>query len=189
MMVSLDESVLPYGISYRTFHTPIAESKVFPEGPVAQPIIRKAFGDTDKEHRIIETIPKSGYRLIAPILHPNSSPALSSEVINSTYLPAKKMKAIIGATALAAMIIAITWWQPWMEREQPLSIDRMAFLLPDKPSIAVLPFTNMSDDPEQGYFADGMTEDLITDLSKIPGLFVIARNSTFAYKNKSVKIH
>jgi TolB-like protein/DNA-binding winged helix-turn-helix (wHTH) protein len=151
--------------------------------------IRKAFGDTGKEHRIIETIPKSGYRLIAPILHSNPLPAVSSEVVNSTFLSAKKMKTTIGATALVAMVIAITWWQPWIEREQPLSIDRMAFQLPDKPSIAILPFTNMSDDPEQGYFADGMTEDLITDLSKISGLFVIARNSTFAYKNKSVKIH
>ncbi len=57
--------------------------------------------------------------------------------------------------------------------------------LPDKPSIAVLPFNNMSQDPEQEYFADGITEDIITDLSKISGLFVIARNSTFAYKGQS----
>ena len=58
--------------------------------------------------------------------------------------------------------------------------------LPDKPSIAVLPFTNMSDDPKQEYFADGMTDDLITELSKVSGLFVIARNSTFIYKSKTV---
>ena len=67
-------------------------------------------------------------------------------------------------------------------------MSKMAFPLPDKPSIAVLPFVNMSDDPNQEYFCDGMTEDLITDLSKIPDLFVIARNSTFAYKGQSVKI-
>ena len=60
--------------------------------------------------------------------------------------------------------------------------------LPQKPSIAVLPFTNMSGDPEQEYFSDGMTEDLITDLSKISALFVIARNSSFAYKDKAVKV-
>jgi TolB-like protein len=60
--------------------------------------------------------------------------------------------------------------------------------VPQKPSIAVLPFTNMSGDPEQEYFSDGMTEDLITDLSKISSLFVIARNSTFAYKGRSVKV-
>jgi adenylate cyclase len=60
--------------------------------------------------------------------------------------------------------------------------------LPDKPSIAVLPFDNMSGDAEQEYFSDGMTEDLITDLSKISGLFVIARNSSFAYKGKATKV-
>ncbi|MBW2622724.1 MAG: guanylyl cyclase [Deltaproteobacteria bacterium] len=60
--------------------------------------------------------------------------------------------------------------------------------LSDKPSIAVLPFLNMSNDPEQEYFADGITEDLITDLSKISGLFVIARTSTFSYKGKQVAI-
>jgi adenylate cyclase len=59
--------------------------------------------------------------------------------------------------------------------------------LPDKPSIAVLPFVNMSGDPEQEYFSDGMTEDLITDLASLTGLFVIARNSVFTYKGKAVK--
>jgi adenylate cyclase len=60
--------------------------------------------------------------------------------------------------------------------------------LPDKPSLAVLPFTNMSGDPEQEYFADGITEDIITDVSKISGLLVIARNSSFTFKHQSVDI-
>jgi adenylate cyclase len=60
--------------------------------------------------------------------------------------------------------------------------------LPDKPSIVVLPFVNMSDDPKQEYFSDGFTEDLTTDLSKISALFVIARNSAFTYKGKAVKV-
>lgn len=60
--------------------------------------------------------------------------------------------------------------------------------LPDKPSIAVLPFQNMSGDPEQEYFADGLAEDIITSLSKVPKLFVIARNSTFTYKGKAVDV-
>ena len=59
---------------------------------------------------------------------------------------------------------------------------------PDTPSIAVLPFANMSGDPEQEYFSDGITEDIITDLSKVAGLLVIARNSSFAYKGKNVDI-
>jgi TolB-like protein/Tfp pilus assembly protein PilF len=66
--------------------------------------------------------------------------------------------------------------------------DKPPLPLPDKPSIAVLPFTNMSDDPKQEYFSDGITEEIITALSKIPKLFVIARNSTFTYKGKPTKV-
>ena len=58
----------------------------------------------------------------------------------------------------------------------------------DKPSIAVLPFNNMSGDPEQEYFSDGITEDIITDLSKISGLFVVGRNTSFAYKGKTIQL-
>jgi len=67
----------------------------------------------------------------------------------------------------------------------PASAPQEALALPDRPSIAVLPFQNMSGDPEQDYFADGMVEDIITGLSRIPSLFVIARNSSFAYKGTS----
>jgi adenylate cyclase len=63
-----------------------------------------------------------------------------------------------------------------------------ALALPDKPSIAVLPFQNMSGDPEQEYFADGMVEDIITGLSCIKWLFVIARNSTFTYKGRAIDV-
>lgn len=71
----------------------------------------------------------------------------------------------------------------------PLRPDvRSALPLPDKPSIAVLPFTNMSGDPEQEYFSDGITEDIITALSLFRSLFVIARNSSFSYKGKSAKV-
>jgi adenylate cyclase len=63
-----------------------------------------------------------------------------------------------------------------------------ALPLPDKPSIAVLPFANLSGDPQQQYFSDGITDDLVTDLSRVPGLFVIDRGSTFAYKGKPAKV-
>ena len=67
-------------------------------------------------------------------------------------------------------------------------VERKALELPDKPSVAVLPFANVSGDPEQEYFSDGMAEDLITDLSKISSLFVISRNSSFTYKGKNVQV-
>src|SRR5262249_3467455 len=60
--------------------------------------------------------------------------------------------------------------------------------LPDKPSIAVLPFQNLSGDPEQEYFADGMAEDIITELSRYPDLFVVARNSSFTYRGKTIRV-
>jgi adenylate cyclase len=72
--------------------------------------------------------------------------------------------------------------------EATTSSERPALALPDKPSIAVLPFQNMSGDPEQEYFADGMVEEIITALSRFRWLFVIARNSTFTYKGKAVDV-
>jgi adenylate cyclase len=68
------------------------------------------------------------------------------------------------------------------------SVDRMKYPLPDEPSIAVLPFVNLSGDPEQEFLCDTMTEEIITILAKVPNLFVIARNSTVAYKGKQVKV-
>jgi TolB-like protein/class 3 adenylate cyclase/tetratricopeptide (TPR) repeat protein len=96
------------------------------------------------------------------------------------------------ATALILVAGGVALWQVLGDGSGPpvevASKARMVLPLPDKPSIAVLPFTNMSDAPEQENFTDGMTDDLITDLSKISGLFVISRNSTFVYKGKAVKI-
>src|SRR5205814_9611909 len=77
------------------------------------------------------------------------------------------------------------------ENPAPLAAAEMApqaSELADRPAIAVLPFTNMSDDPEQDYFSDGMSEDLITALSKLRWFLVIARNSTFTYKGRPVPI-
>ena len=81
--------------------------------------------------------------------------------------------------------------EPGVTEESPevaLWDEKMAFPLPDKPSIAVLPFTNMSDDPKQDYLADGLAEEIINALSKLSSVFVIARNSTFTYKGKPVKV-
>jgi TolB-like protein len=72
--------------------------------------------------------------------------------------------------------------------DNPIEPPKPGLTLPDKPSIAVLPFTNLSSDPEQDYFADGMVDDITTALSRFKSLFVIARNSSFVYKGKSVDI-
>jgi len=75
-----------------------------------------------------------------------------------------------------------------MERDLTTADRSPGLKLPDKPSIAVLPFVNMSEEPAQEYFSDGMSEDIITSLSQLPNIFVIARNSTFTYKGKSVNV-
>lgn len=93
---------------------------------------------------------------------------------------------------LLMVILAVVRSLPWSLLGVRLSFlgteQAPTLALPLKPSIAVLPFTNMSGDTEQEYFSDGMTDTLITDLSKLSGLFVIARNSTFAYKDKAIKL-
>jgi TolB-like protein/tetratricopeptide (TPR) repeat protein len=120
---------------------------------------------------------------------------VSQSEAQSTATRAPKQKRLpkipIIAAALAVLILtagAVIWLKPWEASVERASVERMAFPLPDKPSIAVLPFNNMSGDPEQDYFSDGITEDLITDLSKISRLFVIARNTSFSYKGQQVKV-
>jgi TolB-like protein/class 3 adenylate cyclase/Flp pilus assembly protein TadD len=99
---------------------------------------------------------------------------------------ARRLAVIVAAAMVLIMAVGATaWLAPWRSRSEAPSPGQTSPPLPTKPSIAVLPFENMSGDPEQAYFADGMTDDLITDLSKVGGLFVIARNSTFVYKGKS----
>ena len=104
-----------------------------------------------------------------------------------------------GAAALVAVVAAVAaLWA--IERPTPTAgrnggpdtvpaaASALTLTVPDGPSIAVLPFTNMSEEAEQEYFSDGLTEDIITELSRIHGLFVIARNSTFQYKGRSVDV-
>ncbi len=120
-----------------------------------------------------------------------TEPEAAGKIIGETKRATHSWKRVALAAAVVVLIGGagvVTWLRPWEPTIEPASIERMAFPIPDKPSIAVLPFTNMSDDPAQEYFVDGMTEDLITDLSKISGLFVIARNSVFTYKGKAVKV-
>ncbi len=106
---------------------------------------------------------------------------------------AKWWKRPMAAIAVAGFVCVIAGatimvWQPWKPDVEPAAIQKLALPLVDKPSIAVLPFVNMSDDPEQEYFSDGITEDIMTGLSRFGFFFVISRNSTFAYKDISVNV-
>jgi adenylate cyclase len=103
----------------------------------------------------------------------------------------RKTKRWMAVVVAVVILIGFAGWYLYIEqskRVEPASVEKMAFPLPDKPSIAVLPFDNLSGDSEQEYFSDGITEQIITSLSKVPYIFVIARNSTFAYKGKPAKI-
>lgn len=109
--------------------------------------VRKAVGDSGERQALIKTVPRRGFRFVAPVLAGDEGPALASGV------------AVAG--------------------------EGRGMALPAQPSIAVLPFKNLSDDPDQEFLADGLAEDIITALSKLSEMFVIARNSTFAYKGRS----
>ena len=101
----------------------------------------------------------------------------------------KAALAIIAVVVIAGAVILYQFvLRPSPSKTEVASKEKMAFPLPDVPSIAVLPFVNMSEDPKQEFLCDGMTEAIITALSKVPRLFVIARNSTFTYKGKPVKV-
>jgi TolB-like protein/cytochrome c-type biogenesis protein CcmH/NrfG len=127
---------------------------------------RRAIGDNGDDQLLIRTLHKRGFRFVGNVddgLSPRAAPAGDAR-------PAQKAAAARDSTEDAGASRA------------------PALDLPDKPSIAVLPFQNMSGDPEQDYFADGLTEDIITGLSRQRWFFVIARNSSFAYKGEAVDV-
>ena len=115
----------------------------------------------------------------------------AGKLIGDVPKPVAK-KWIWATVLLAAIVITFGIWQVYQKMAgpefEPAKIEKMAYPLPDKPSIAVLPFDNLSGDPEQEYFTDGLSEEIITTLSKVPDILVIARNSTFTYKGKPVNI-
>ncbi len=117
--------------------------------------------------------------------------AAAHRVVQAKETLGRKWRKIGLASALIVIVaVALGIYQFYMRRPsvEPASVDKMAFPLPEKPSIAVLPFANMSEDPKQEYLSDGITEQIISTLSKVPQMFVIARTSTFAYKDKPVKV-
>ena len=118
-------------------------------------------------------------------------PTVAAKPLVSRRAPYRLAWIAAAGVVLVIGIATAAWLRPWATADTsttPTAVTTApspALSTPGKPSIAVLPFDNMSGDPRRTYFADGITEDLITDLSKVDGLLVIARNSTFAYKGKA----
>jgi len=125
---------------------------------------RRAIGDNGDDQRLIRTLHKRGFRFVGTVDDSGHSPPAASE----------------GERAAPSVVEEAT--------SDAGTARAPALPLPDKPSIAVLPFENISGDPEQDYFADGLTEDIITGLSRQRWFFVIARNSSFAYKGEAVDV-
>jgi adenylate cyclase len=129
---------------------------------------RTAVGDCGAEQRLIKTFSRKGVRFLGAV----------REDQKSTDRPSAEFPSLEGSQAqlgVSQLVEAITAEKPHLP-------------LPDKPSIAVLPFSSLSPDPEQVYFADGIANDLITALSRYPSLLVIARNSSFSYKGIDVNV-
>jgi TolB-like protein/class 3 adenylate cyclase len=103
--------------------------------------------------------------------------------------PGRRKALLVGVAALLIVVVAVGVWQFYMHRRaiEPAAEEKMAFPLPEKPSVAVLPFVNMSGDPNQEYLVDGISDNIITTLSTIPDILLIDRNSVLSFKGKSVK--
>jgi TolB-like protein/DNA-binding winged helix-turn-helix (wHTH) protein/Flp pilus assembly protein TadD len=158
--------------------------------------LRRALGDDARNPQYIETIAKSGYRLIAdvgsldstacgPVPADDDGPGDSSTPERRTEPTVahhfwSRSARLIPVLLVSVPLIALTigWWLMQSMGGVPPPVSK-----PARPVVAVLPFKNLSGDPERGYFADGITEDLITDLSKLSGLQVVARNTVMAYRD------
>jgi adenylate cyclase len=121
------------------------------------------------------------------IPEPAQAPFSPAKNEKFAWLAQNRWVVLVAAVAILAGALAI--WKTYLSPGiKVASVNRMQYPLPDKPSIAVLPFVNMSKDPEQEFFSDGLTEEIITNLSRSPYLFVIARTSTFKYKGRPVEV-
>jgi len=166
--------------------------------------LRKAFGDDAKNPGVIETVPKKGYRLICPVdtaanvkaadvRHSQATSeagdtehSIQGSEISTSSITATMKKPLVSVLIVVLAIAAFFYLYGRYAQER--TVPGKALATTDKLVIAVLPFKNLSDDKQQDYFSDGITVDLITDLSKVSGLSVIARNSVFIFKDIDVDI-
>jgi adenylate cyclase len=156
--------------------------------------LRRAFGDDRANPKVIETIPKAGYRLLVPVqaqepLPPTPPVAPGSKPVSGAGTKSRRRwqipLAVLASVGLVVSIITrvqVTGPAPPDHESAKQATETLA----PRPTLAVLPFESLSPDPGEEYFADGITDDVITRLAKNPGLMVIARDSTFFYKGKSL---
>jgi TolB-like protein/DNA-binding winged helix-turn-helix (wHTH) protein/Flp pilus assembly protein TadD len=160
--------------------------------------LRKALQDNARQPRFITTIPKMGYQLIAPIAYPeederpeSASPADSESVAEVPgkwpSWPVPRIGWAIAAL-VGVLVIGLVWLWPVVTSSTAPATPANSNSSVAPPSIAVLPFENLSNDPKQDYLADGITEDIITDLSRLSNLLVIASNTSLTYKGRSVPV-
>ena len=156
--------------------------------------LREALADDADQPRYIETLPKLGYRFIAPVKHapiepPDAVPQVPTPVDVSQEIPRRRTRlrwclVSFGAVLLFAVLLVLLNVGGVRDRLRRLGNSRRGFPLQVE-SLAVLPLQNLSHDPDQEYFADGLTDALITDLGKVSGLRVISRTSVISYKKTS----
>jgi TolB-like protein len=150
--------------------------------------------DQDAWARFIASLKKPEERTeAAPTLTTLEEASLATPTVvqENVVKPRRYLNVVLIASLVVVLgIAAFGLWHAFAPNRPGnlASVERMAFPLPDKPSIAVLPFVNMSDDPKQEYLADGFAEEIINGLSKCPHIVVIARNSSFTYKGKPVRV-
>jgi adenylate cyclase len=148
---------------------------------------RLALGYDDLGPQSVKNIaePVRVYRVLAGV----TATTKTTRRVQRKYVR-RGISSMVGLTIIAATVVLVQHLslRPPAPSASIPSVHTAALTLPDKPSIAVLPFTNLSGDPQEEYFSDGITDDLITALSRLPDLFVIARTSTFVYKGKAAKV-
>jgi adenylate cyclase len=149
--------------------------------------LRKAFADDARQPRVIETLSKKGYRLVSPVSSPDIS--LTSEQPFKTFTSeTRHSNQLILAGTFTVLVMVLAAVAAFLRLDPGMIPAETASQETPPYSIAVLPFDNLSGDPAQDYFADGMTDDLITKLARNPSLLVIARDSSFFYKGQSIDI-
>ncbi|WP_455218422.1 winged helix-turn-helix domain-containing tetratricopeptide repeat protein [Kaarinaea lacus] len=144
--------------------------------------LRKALGDNSRNPQYIETVSKKGYRLIAPVSTDVAEPkSVSVSTQHSSTVKTDRSKLLFPMTGVLLGLGLLFYLVSGTDTEKSTGVTSA-----QAPSVVVMPFKNLSDDPRQEYFSDGITDDLITDLSRVESLRVIAPQTSYYYKNNPV---